>query len=347
VAGEEEEYREKVREMGAEIRARRESLGLSIEEVQNKTKIRSKYLLAVESGDEERAPGATYFKAFLKTYSTFLGLDGARYSQAYQETVDLRAAPLRRERQKASKPLAEAQKPAAERQKPVVEAKKQGGGEQKPAAAEMAGREELIRQPLPLPQETEEAQEPQPQPVPEPRPHRPARRPRRTPPVLWAFVLFFAVALIVFFAVSKEKAAEVASRGASPAAPAAPGIPASPGTATPEAPKPPEAPKFTRSDPDPETTVFTVDRTPLDLTIKASAGSDSYCWIGVSVDGSPSMGKTLMPGQEQKVSANSGIEIRAGKPWVISLVLNGKDLGVAGEYGPVKDIFVRVVPKTP
>lgn len=326
MAGEEEEYREKVREMGAEIRARRESLGLSIEEVQNKTKIRSKYLLAVESGDEERAPGAAYFKAFLKTYSTFLGLDGARYSQAYQETADLRAAPLRRERQKASKPPAEAQKPAA---------------------AEMAGREELIRQPLPLPQETEEAQEPQPQLVPEPRPRRPARRPRRTPPVLWAFVLFFAVALVVFFAVSKEKAAEVASRGASPAAPAAPGIPASPGTATPEAPKPPEAPKFTRSDPDPETTVFTVDRTPLDLTIKASAGSDSYCWIGVSVDGSPSMEKTLTPGQEQKVSAKSGIEIRAGKPWVISLVLNGKDLGVAGEYGPVKDIFVRVVPKTP
>ncbi|NLC15671.1 MAG: DUF4115 domain-containing protein [Firmicutes bacterium] len=80
--------REKLVELGEMIRARRENLGLSIEEVQEQTKIRSKYLRAIEAGDDRIPPGQAYFRVFLKSYAEFLGLDGLEFSRAYREIVE-------------------------------------------------------------------------------------------------------------------------------------------------------------------------------------------------------------------------------------------------------------------
>ncbi len=352
----EEQHREKLAEMGAEIRARREGLGLSIEEASDRTKIRAKYLRAVEAGDESPAPGTTYFKAFLKTYAMSLGLDGTKYSLAYQEILDLRSAPPSRERARPEKSKAEVParpertaadqlslKPVAPRPKaqvakgtdmPVppptlVRLDKGAGiapGAGKPAPAKAAARTGA------------KAEAPQ---------HRPPRRPRRSPrPAVWAFMLFFVVAVVVFVVVSREKAAGVVGPGTPPdGVPAGPGTPGQPGGET----KPPEPPaaKIARTDPDKETTVFTIDQTPLELTIKIAKDVDSYCWVRVSLDGRIAFERTLSPGSEEKVSAKSEIVIRAGKPWVMALTLNGKDLGAPGEFGPVKDVIVRSVPKSP
>ena len=81
----EEERRRKLRELGARVRARREELGMSLEQVSDRTKIRTKYLTAVEEGDDSVSPGKTYFRAFLKTYASFLGLDGTEFSNRYGE----------------------------------------------------------------------------------------------------------------------------------------------------------------------------------------------------------------------------------------------------------------------
>ncbi len=299
----EQEYLERLREMGSEIRTRRESLGISVTEASDRTKIRAKYLTAVEEGDESPAPGTTYFKAFLKTYATFLGLDGLKYSQAYQEILDLRAAP----------PSKDA-KPAAP----------------KPAPA----KPEAPKAPRAL----------EPSPKAEASSHRPVRRPRKAPrPALWAFVLFFAVALMVYVVVENHKAAP-----ATPAPPTSTEPTTPPASTPPVASPPPEpsSPKIVRTDPDKENTLITVDRTPVELTLRTSKESDSYCWISVSLDGKAVYEKTLSPGQEEKISAKSEIVVRAGKPWVITLTVNGKDVGVGGEFGPVKDLVVRSVPKT-
>ena len=79
---------EKLVELGELIRARRENLGLSIEEVQEKTKIRSRYLRAIEAGDDRIPPGKAYFRVFLKSYAEFLGLDGLELSRAYKEIAE-------------------------------------------------------------------------------------------------------------------------------------------------------------------------------------------------------------------------------------------------------------------
>lgn len=57
------------------LREARIRKGLSIRDVEDATKIRVKYLEALEQDDFEVIPGSTYVKAFLRTYATYLKLD--------------------------------------------------------------------------------------------------------------------------------------------------------------------------------------------------------------------------------------------------------------------------------
>ena len=62
-------------EIGNSLREARIRRGLSIKDVEYVTKIRSKYLEALEDDDFEVVPGPTYVKAYLRTYATVLKLD--------------------------------------------------------------------------------------------------------------------------------------------------------------------------------------------------------------------------------------------------------------------------------
>src|SRR3954464_3535760 len=48
---------------------------LDITDVEAQTKIRAKYLRALENEDFGMLPGSTFVKSFLRTYAEFLGLD--------------------------------------------------------------------------------------------------------------------------------------------------------------------------------------------------------------------------------------------------------------------------------
>jgi transcriptional regulator with XRE-family HTH domain len=61
--------------LGETLREAREAKGLSLDAVEEETMIRKKYLLALETEDYKVLPGRVYAKAFLRTYSRFLGLD--------------------------------------------------------------------------------------------------------------------------------------------------------------------------------------------------------------------------------------------------------------------------------
>ncbi|HZD59614.1 MAG TPA: RodZ domain-containing protein [Anaerolineae bacterium] len=63
--------------------ARRE-LGKSIKEVELGTKIRSRYIEALERDDFESLPGDIYAKGFIKTYAIYLGLDPRPLIQQYK-----------------------------------------------------------------------------------------------------------------------------------------------------------------------------------------------------------------------------------------------------------------------
>lgn len=62
-------------EIGTTLREARVRRSLTLQQVEEDTKIRVKYLQAMENEDFDLIPGTTYAKAFLRTYSTYLGLD--------------------------------------------------------------------------------------------------------------------------------------------------------------------------------------------------------------------------------------------------------------------------------
>jgi cytoskeleton protein RodZ len=61
--------------LGATLRQARESQALSLEEVEAQTRIRVKYLQALETGDFSVLPSLTHAKGFLRNYAQFLHLD--------------------------------------------------------------------------------------------------------------------------------------------------------------------------------------------------------------------------------------------------------------------------------
>jgi cytoskeleton protein RodZ len=61
---------------------------IDIRTVEQQTKIRIKYLRALENEEWEVLPGPAYAKGFLRTYAQFLGLDGDALVDEYRRTVE-------------------------------------------------------------------------------------------------------------------------------------------------------------------------------------------------------------------------------------------------------------------
>jgi hypothetical protein len=70
-------------EIGNSLREARERQGLGYPEIELATKIRSKYIRALEEEDFTAIPGDAYIRGFLRTYADYLGLDGDVYADEY------------------------------------------------------------------------------------------------------------------------------------------------------------------------------------------------------------------------------------------------------------------------
>ena len=66
-------------EIGNSLREARLRQGLDFVEIEQSTKIRGKYLRALEDEQFEVLPAQTYVKGFLRSYADYLGLDGQLY----------------------------------------------------------------------------------------------------------------------------------------------------------------------------------------------------------------------------------------------------------------------------
>ena len=62
-------------EIGNTLREARVRRNLTLQQIEEDIKIRVKYVQAMENEDWDVMPGVTYVKGFLRTYSTYLGLD--------------------------------------------------------------------------------------------------------------------------------------------------------------------------------------------------------------------------------------------------------------------------------
>lgn len=66
-------------EIGSSLREARERRGLELAKVEHETRIRSRYLSALEDERFDLIPGWVYAKGFLRTYADHLGLDADRF----------------------------------------------------------------------------------------------------------------------------------------------------------------------------------------------------------------------------------------------------------------------------
>jgi hypothetical protein len=70
-------------EIGSSLREARLRQSLDFPEIEQATKIRGKYLRALEDEQFELLPAQTYVKGFLRSYAEYLGLDGQLYVDEY------------------------------------------------------------------------------------------------------------------------------------------------------------------------------------------------------------------------------------------------------------------------
>lgn len=81
-------------EIGSSLRDARVRKGLDLTELEAETKIRAKYLRALEEERFDLLPGDTYVKGFLRIYAEKLGLDGQLYVDEYNSRFSLGEEPV-------------------------------------------------------------------------------------------------------------------------------------------------------------------------------------------------------------------------------------------------------------
>ncbi len=85
-------------DIGTTLREARIRSRIDISEVEARTKIRAKYLRAIENEEWDLLPGPVYVKSFLRTYGDFLGVDSRglvdEYKRRYERPADQDLRPI-------------------------------------------------------------------------------------------------------------------------------------------------------------------------------------------------------------------------------------------------------------
>ncbi|MGH2980551.1 MAG: RodZ domain-containing protein [Solirubrobacterales bacterium] len=100
-------------EIGPTLREARIRRKIDLTEIEERTKIRVRYLRALENEEWDLLPGPAYTRSFIRTYASFLGLDGDRLADDFRRFQERQVA-----------------EPAAGREPPVLPTRlpRAGGG---------------------------------------------------------------------------------------------------------------------------------------------------------------------------------------------------------------------------
>ena len=81
-----------LQDMGTILRERREAMGISLVEAEAATRIRQKYVSALENNEWALLPGEVVGRGFLRNYSSYLGLDTTEMMERRRAAADPRLA---------------------------------------------------------------------------------------------------------------------------------------------------------------------------------------------------------------------------------------------------------------
>lgn len=79
-------------ELGSLLKQNRKEKGMSLDELQQKTKIQKRYLEAIERGKFDVLPGDFYTRAFIRTYAEVVGLNADEAMTLYRAEVPVKEA---------------------------------------------------------------------------------------------------------------------------------------------------------------------------------------------------------------------------------------------------------------
>lgn len=80
-------------QVGEMLRSTRQEKGISLREAEEATKIRRKYLEALENGTYNEIPGRVYALGFVRNYARYLGLDPAEVTARFKEEYPAKEDP--------------------------------------------------------------------------------------------------------------------------------------------------------------------------------------------------------------------------------------------------------------
>lgn len=75
-------------QVGSVLRKARHRRQVALSEVEAATRIRVRFLQAIEGEEWDALPGGVYTRGFIRAYASFLGLDGERLAEDYRRDVE-------------------------------------------------------------------------------------------------------------------------------------------------------------------------------------------------------------------------------------------------------------------
>ena len=79
----EQQRAEKLAQIGATLRRRREDKQISLAQIESTTRIRQSFLRAIEAGNIDKLPEPVYIRGFIKQYAEALDLDGTELANSF------------------------------------------------------------------------------------------------------------------------------------------------------------------------------------------------------------------------------------------------------------------------
>jgi len=291
--------------VGPLLRAARETLGQTLEEIESITHIRARHLAALEADDYAALPAPAQARGFLKNYAQYLGLD-------LQDMLGLYEASLRR------KPGRSVARPAAE---PLAGAPDQG----KPGRARPGIKAAVRQSSHPTQVGVRSARRPSTAPSPTPRlastiPARPRRRLFSADLLVALVIMLMLGALLVWGGL---QLAATFAQTPTPTLSALVGTAGTPAAAT--ATFAPE-PSATAALPTPAASYEGIN-----ITVRA----EQRTWVSVSVDGQPAFAGLMPPGEAREFIGQSVVEVLTGNGLATRVIWNGVDQGLLGQLGQV------------
>lgn len=311
-------------DIGRRLQAARLAKGLTLQDVEDETRIRKKYLEALETGNLAEIPGEVYAKGFLRAYGNHLELDGEALVEEFKAWKASREHHGDGRGARSAAPVTMAE-PAARKEA----AHPKAAGEAR--SASVAGARPASTRPAPIPERPEDrlAERPAERP-----PRRPATgRPRPAAPSYGARRALVALAVLLPLAgltwwlmgrpAKPTEAPPPAPKQEEPAAKAPEPAPAPP------KPEPPPKPVVTTAGPQGNKLGYEVSVSP--VVVELNGFRDGFPWVQVTIDGKEAfVGKLTGPVKYE----GKEVIIYAGFTTGVDLTINGESFTEPIKGGP-------------